>query len=68
MSSPLPSWPLGWLLILDRETSESEVYARVLYSGRTLETIHGPLEWIPVSKLVEILEPFIPEDIVKLCS
>lgn len=51
-----------------RETSESEVYARVLYSGRTLETIYGALEWIPVSKLVGILEPFIPEDIFKSCS
>jgi acid phosphatase len=45
-----------------------EFYARVLYSGRTIETVHGVLEWIPIQRLIEILSPFVPEDIVALCK
>ncbi|KAL5042415.1 hypothetical protein BDW71DRAFT_217014 [Aspergillus fruticulosus] len=50
------------------ETTTNEFYARVLYSGRSIETVHGVLEWIPLEKLIEILSPFIPEDIVALCG
>ncbi|KAL3476644.1 histidine phosphatase superfamily [Aspergillus californicus] len=50
------------------ETDESEFYSRVLYSGRTIETVHGVLEWIPLSSLIDILKVFIPEDIVALCG
>ncbi|KAL4804588.1 histidine phosphatase superfamily [Aspergillus unguis] len=50
------------------ETENKEFYARVLYSGRTIETVHGVLEWIPISKLIDILSPFIPEDIFSLCG
>ncbi|KAL4902059.1 hypothetical protein BDW74DRAFT_187040 [Aspergillus multicolor] len=50
------------------ETSNKEFYARVLYSGRTIETVHGVLEWIPLSRLIEILSVFVPDDIVALCN
>ncbi|KAL4922069.1 histidine phosphatase superfamily [Aspergillus aurantiobrunneus] len=50
------------------ETPAEELYARVLYSGRAIETIHGTLEWIPLSKLIDILKPFIPEDIIAMCG
>ncbi|KAL2812307.1 histidine phosphatase superfamily [Aspergillus granulosus] len=50
------------------ETSSKEFYARVLYSGRAIETIHGTLEWIPLSKLIDILSVYIPEDIFALCG
>ncbi|RAL08898.1 histidine phosphatase family protein [Aspergillus homomorphus CBS 101889] len=50
------------------KTSDSEHYARVLYSGRAIETIHGTLDWVPLSSLVNILKPFVPDDIVSLCE
>ncbi|KAL2867797.1 histidine phosphatase family protein [Aspergillus lucknowensis] len=50
------------------ETSAGGFYARVLYSGRAIETIHGTLEWIPLTKLIDILSVYIPEDIFALCG
>ncbi|KAL5354971.1 histidine phosphatase superfamily [Aspergillus floccosus] len=50
------------------ETSTSEFYARVLYSGHPVNTVHGVLDWIPLSALMDILKPFIPEDIVAMCN
>jgi 2-phosphoxylose phosphatase len=54
----------------NRKTSDSSnpFYARVLYSGQPVETIHGVLDWIPLSKLISILKPFVPADIVALCN
>lgn len=43
-------------------------FARVLYSGRTVETIHGPMEWMPLRELLEILRGFVPGDIVSMCQ
>ncbi|PKY06112.1 phosphoglycerate mutase-like protein [Aspergillus campestris IBT 28561] len=43
-------------------------YARVLYSGRTVETIHGTMEWMPLGELLEILGGFVPGDIVSMCE
>jgi 2-phosphoxylose phosphatase len=51
-----------------RETTNRELYARVLYSGHVLETIHGALDWIPIAELITILRPFVPDDIVALCN
>ncbi|KAF7596674.1 hypothetical protein BBP40_000596 [Aspergillus hancockii] len=50
------------------ETSDSKFYARVLYSGSAIETIHGILDWIPLATLIDILNPFIPDDIVSMCK
>ncbi|KAI9375060.1 histidine phosphatase superfamily [Aspergillus egyptiacus] len=50
------------------ETSDDQLYARVLYSGRAIETVHGTLEWIPLAKLIDILKVYIPEDIMSLCN
>ncbi|TQB70577.1 hypothetical protein MPDQ_000347 [Monascus purpureus] len=50
------------------ETSNAQFYARVLYSGHLIRTVHGTLDWIPVSSLVDILTPFVPTDIVSLCK
>lgn len=44
------------------------IYARVLYSGQPMETIHGLLDWLPLSRLVGILKPYVPADIVQLCN
>ncbi|PYI09126.1 histidine acid phosphatase [Aspergillus sclerotiicarbonarius CBS 121057] len=49
------------------QTSNSELYARVLYSGRAIETIYGTLDWIPLSSLISILKPYIPDDIIAMC-
>ncbi|KAH8649852.1 histidine phosphatase superfamily [Xylariales sp. PMI_506] len=46
----------------------SGLYARVLYSGQPIETIYGTLDWIPLSELISILSPYVPADIVSLCS
>ncbi|RMJ23042.1 Histidine acid phosphatase, partial [Aspergillus sp. HF37] len=50
------------------KTSDTKLYARVLYSGHPLETIHGSLDWIPLSTLKDILKPFVPEDIISICK
>ncbi|RMZ40927.1 histidine acid phosphatase [Aspergillus flavus] len=50
------------------ETSEEKLYARVLYSGSAIETIHGTLDWIPLPALINILKPFIPDDIISMCN
>lgn len=49
-------------------TSDNALYARVLYSGHPVETIHGTLDWIPIAQLIGILEPYVPTDIVALCN
>lgn len=51
-----------------RQTSDEEFYARVLYSGYAIETIYGTLDWIPLSSLISILQPYIPDDIISLCQ
>ncbi|KAL4967056.1 histidine phosphatase family protein [Aspergillus stella-maris] len=50
------------------ETTTGEFFARVLYSGRAIETVHGVLEWVPLDRLIEILNVYVPEDIVALCG
>ncbi|KIY42898.1 histidine acid phosphatase [Fistulina hepatica ATCC 64428] len=52
------------------ETSDSQnpLYARVLYCGQPIETIYGVLDWLPLSSLIAILRPFVPEDIVAMCN
>lgn len=58
------------LLTTHRETEgkTKDLYARVLYSGQPVETIHGTLDWLPLSSLIDILTPYVPEDIVALCG
>ncbi|KAH6603258.1 histidine phosphatase superfamily [Trichoderma cornu-damae] len=43
-------------------------YARVLYSGHTLRTIHGDMDWVPLSRLIDILRVYVPKDVVALCN
>lgn len=43
-------------------------YARVLYSGQPVQTIHGTLDWIKLSDLIAILSVYVPEDIKSLCG
>ncbi|OQD89556.1 hypothetical protein PENANT_c002G01407 [Penicillium antarcticum] len=50
------------------ETDEKSLYARVLYSGQPVRSIHGVLDWVPLSGLISILEPYVPHDIVSLCG
>lgn len=50
------------------DAKEDPFYARVLYSGQPIETIHGRLDWISLSQLVSIMSPYVPEDIVSLCG
>jgi acid phosphatase len=50
------------------ETDEKSLFARVLYSGQPVRSIHGVLDWVPLSDLIGILKPYIPEDIVSLCG
>ncbi|KAJ5183813.1 hypothetical protein N7492_001429 [Penicillium capsulatum] len=50
------------------ETKDADHYARVLYSGHPLQTIHGSLEWIRLSALIDMLSPYVPENITALCG
>jgi acid phosphatase len=58
------------LLIVFRETEgkKKDLYARVLYSGQPVQTIHGALEWLSLSSLIDILTPYVPDDITSLCD
>jgi hypothetical protein len=33
-----------------------------------VQTIHGTLDWLPLSQLISILEGFVPADIIALCN
>ncbi|OJJ44438.1 hypothetical protein ASPZODRAFT_71773 [Penicilliopsis zonata CBS 506.65] len=44
------------------------LFARVLYCGHPIQTVHGSLDWTPLGELIQILQPFVPEDIVKMCK
>ncbi|KAJ5915034.1 hypothetical protein N7504_003917 [Penicillium tannophilum] len=54
--------------IWEAEDKENDLYARVLYSGQPVQTIHGSLEWLSLSSLIDILTPYVPEDITSLCG
>lgn len=51
----------------DRQDGNS-FYARVLYSGHPIRSIHGLLDWVPLSELIDIMRPYVPEDITSLCG
>ncbi|KAJ5794102.1 hypothetical protein N7457_000701 [Penicillium paradoxum] len=48
--------------------NESSLYARVLYSGHPVRSIHGVLDWVPLSELIDIMHPYVPDDIISLCG
>jgi len=50
------------------EGTNSSLFARVLYCGKPIETVHGILDWLPLESLIAILKPYVPTDIVALCS
>ncbi|KAJ5135777.1 Histidine phosphatase superfamily clade-2 [Penicillium bovifimosum] len=50
------------------EQHDGSLFARVLYSGHPVRSIHGPLDWIPLSKLIDIMSPYVPGDIISLCG
>ena len=60
------------MLIYSRRTDAKEnpdaLYVRVLYSGQPVESIHGTLDWIKLSALINIMKPYVPEDITSLCG
>ncbi|CAI7617463.1 unnamed protein product [Penicillium pancosmium] len=47
---------------------EHSQFARVLYSGHPVQTMHGPLDWMPLSQLINIMSPYVPENITSLCG
>ena len=48
--------------------SNGAFYARVLYSGQPLRTVHGILDWIALDDLIDNMSPYIPTDIIALCN
>ncbi|CAG8362180.1 unnamed protein product [Penicillium salamii] len=54
--------------VWETEGSEKSFYARVLYSGHPVRTVHGVLDWVPLSDLIGILHPYVPQDITSLCE
>lgn len=78
-SSFISSFPLLFLPVrlkhlysdhANRETEgrSSSLFARVLYCGQPIETIHGTLDWLPLESLIAILQPYVPTDIESLCN
>lgn len=54
-------------MIRETDAEEDRFFARVLYSGHPVKTIHGTLDWVPLSTLISIMSPYVPEDITSLC-
>lgn len=52
----------------ETESKHDRFYARVLYSGQPVETIHGTLDWMKLSELVGIMSPYVPGNITDLCG
>ncbi|GLI78278.1 hypothetical protein PoHVEF18_006587 [Penicillium ochrochloron] len=50
------------------EKGSASYYARVLYSGQPVQSIHGTLDWIQLSDLIAILKVYVPADIKSLCG
>ncbi|KAJ5591950.1 uncharacterized protein N7459_002319 [Penicillium hispanicum] len=50
------------------DAKHNAFYARVLYSGQPVETIHGKLDWISLPDLIHIMRSYVPEDITSLCG
>lgn len=46
---------------------QESLYARVLYIGQPLETMQGELDWIGLLSVVDIMSPYVPENITALC-
>lgn len=51
-----------------RRTKEHQYFVRVLYSGHSLRTAHGDLDWVPLSDIVKRLMINVPDDIVSMCN
>ncbi|KXL48254.1 hypothetical protein M433DRAFT_75919 [Acidomyces richmondensis BFW] len=51
-----------------KEMGSEHLYARVLYSGQPMKTIRGMLDWLPLDELIDILAPYVPDDIIALCN
>lgn len=51
-----------------KEEGSGHLYARVLYSGQPMKTIRGLLDWLPLDALIDILTPYVPDDIIALCN
>jgi hypothetical protein len=47
---------------------KSSLYGRVLYCGQPVKTIYGTLDWVPLSQIIDILNPYVPTDLVSLCG
>ncbi|KAJ5626305.1 histidine acid phosphatase [Penicillium lagena] len=50
------------------QTSDSQSFARVLYSGHALRTAHGTLDWVPLTDVVDRLKAHVPDDIIAMCK
>lgn len=61
---------LRLMLIICRETEAERdpFYARVLYSGQPVKTIQGVLDWVPLTDLINVMSPYVPENITSLCG
>ncbi|KAJ5933633.1 hypothetical protein N7454_005962 [Penicillium verhagenii] len=54
--------------IWETEAKENPFYARVLYSGQPVRTIHGVMDWVPLQNLIDIMNVYVPDDIATLCG
>lgn len=58
----------SWQADRSRQTSDSQAFARVLYSGHALRTAQGTLDWVPLSDVVDQLKAHVPDDIIAMCK
>ncbi|PKI82516.1 hypothetical protein MVES1_004014 [Malassezia vespertilionis] len=50
------------------ESKSSGMHARVLYSGNTIRSKHGNMDWIPLDKFLHGWSRYIPHDFVAQCA
>ncbi|WFD20573.1 hypothetical protein MCAP1_002820 [Malassezia caprae] len=50
------------------KTDKHQTYVRALYSGHTLQSRHGNMDWMPFHKFVHIWSQYVPRDFVAQCA
>lgn len=50
------------------KTTKNKFYVRVLYSGTTIRSKHGNMEWMPLQKFLQLWGKYVPSDFVNQCS
>ncbi|WFD28458.1 hypothetical protein MNAN1_003469 [Malassezia nana] len=50
------------------KTDDKQTFVRVLYSGHTLQSRHGNMDWMPFDRFAHVWRQYVPRDFVRQCA